>query len=515
MSESDEGGLRARVEARVEALATTFDARACSGRGVTIAAGGARLFVNAYVLAHLLRRRLGCASPIEVWHYGDGEMSPRMKSLLVDLGVDVVDAAKLAARAGVTIRDGWQLKPLALLGCRFAEVLLLDADQVPVVDPCVAFDWPQYRDAGAVFWPDIVDLTADNPVWASLGLSGQRRVSLDSGQVLVDKRRHLRAVLATMALNEAAEATWRYVYGDKDTFLLGWMLADAPFALVPHRPFAEQRSFVQRDFDGSAFLQHRTNCKWRYAGEQYAPEGAVHQEACLAAHARLRELWNGRIFNPPPRGAAARRVEASLIGPTRLRCEIIGDDRFSLEFWPDGELGEGRAFDRANWCVEDDSASASGFALTIFGGDGRPAYRLSRQRDGTWLGERRRYPASPVAALLEPTEAPSPPPPPGARRGLVDDFLAAADFAAGRGDAELGAALALLAKIEPDVRERLRFLAGQASTAPELAARLEALAAALGETRPAPLVEVERDFSRVEQGYLRVLDLPESGEFDP
>ena len=209
MSEVDAAGLRARIETRLEELTKAFDATDYSDRGVIVAAGGARLFVNAYVLAHVLRRRLNCTAPIEVWHYGADELSPRMKALLADLGVGTVDATQIAARSALTIRDGWQLKPLALVGCRFAEVLMLDADQVPVVDPTVAFAWPQYREAGAVFWPDILDIRADNPIWAALGLPGERSVSIESGQVLVDKRRHLRAALATLALNEAAETTYR------------------------------------------------------------------------------------------------------------------------------------------------------------------------------------------------------------------------------------------------------------------------------------------------------------------
>ncbi len=153
-----------------------------------------------------------------------------MRSLLTELDVTAVDAAPIAARLGVSIQDGWQLKPFALLLSRFAEVLMLDADQVPVVDPSVAFDWPQFRETGALFWPDIVDLKADNPIWAALGLPAERRISLESGQLLVDKRRHRRAAIVTMALNEMAESTYRYVYGDKDTFLLGWMLTQAPFS---------------------------------------------------------------------------------------------------------------------------------------------------------------------------------------------------------------------------------------------------------------------------------------------
>ena len=64
----------------------------------------------------------------------------------------------------------------------------------------------------------------------------------------------------------------------------------------------------------------------------------------------------------------------------------------------------------------------------------------------------------PVAAILEPIAIP-PAPAPGARRSLVDDFLAAAEFAGEGDDAELGAALVLLSRVEADVAARLRVLA--------------------------------------------------------
>ena len=506
MSEGGEAGLRNRVETRSRALADAFAAIDFAGRGIVIAAGGARIFVNVYILLHLLRRTLKCTAPIEVWHYGEGELSPRMRALLAELGVATIDAAPLAAQAGVTIRDGWQLKPFVLAACRFAEVLLLDADQVPVVDPFVAFDWPRYREAGAVFWPDILDLKAENPIWAALDLPAEQSISLESGQVLIDKRRHMPAVLTTLALNEAAETTYRYVYGDKDTFLLGWRLTGAPFALVPHRPFAQERSLTQRDFDGAPFLQHRTNCKWTYSGEQYRFKEAVHPQACLAALTELRALWNGRIFTPPPRTARARRIEAWLVGALRLQCEIVEDDRFALEFWPDGELGEGRGQDRANWSVEEDAANSAEFMLTIWGGNGRPTYRIRRHADGLWRGERYRFPRMPIDGVLAPV-APPFAAAPAAQRSLVDDFLAAADFNA-REDSDLRGALVLLSRIEPGVAARLRVLARDA--APQRAARLEALAAAIGET-PA-LAVVARDFPSVEDGYLRTPELLTRGD---
>src|SRR5579863_4918518 len=186
-----------------------FPADAFSGRGIVICAGGARIFTNAYVLIRVLRETLRCTLPIEVWHFGSQEISPAMAAILDSLEVRRVDALPLIEEKAARIRDGWQLKSFALLWSSFTEVLLLDADQVPVSDPSPLFDWPAYRESGAVFWPDIVGIRSDNPVWSIFGLESARRLSFESGQLLVDKSRHWLPLLTAMRLNEEADLLYR------------------------------------------------------------------------------------------------------------------------------------------------------------------------------------------------------------------------------------------------------------------------------------------------------------------
>ncbi|MGE3969550.1 MAG: hypothetical protein AB7F08_15010, partial [Dongiaceae bacterium] len=101
------------------------------GRGIVICAGGVRMFTCAWVLLWMLRSELGCRLPIQLWHLGAAELSPAMRRLLTAFDVELVDAEAVKARNPARIEDGWQLKPFALMHSRFAEVLLLDADQVP------------------------------------------------------------------------------------------------------------------------------------------------------------------------------------------------------------------------------------------------------------------------------------------------------------------------------------------------------------------------------------------------
>lgn len=459
----------ASLAERLAAWRPEYPAGRFAGRGIVVCAGGSRVFTNAYVLLSVLRRTLRCTLPIEVWHFGADEMSPSMAGLLAELDVEVVDALPHIAAETASVRDGWQLKPFAIQYSRFAEVLLLDADQVPVRDPAEVFDWPEYRETGAVFWPDMVELRETNPVWAALGLAPRRTVSFESGQVLVDKRQHWRALSVVGALNAEAERLYRMIYGDKDTFLIGWQLADAGLAVVPHAPFNDERYLVQRDFAGAPMFQHRTNSKWAYAGGQHELEGFVHLEVCKSAIAELRSRWNGRVFHVPDRSVAARAVEAELVLAGPLLLDVLADETVRIELMPMGEIaaGAGRANDRQNWWCEE---GPDGFDLVISDAD-RITYRLRRLDRDNWEGMRTRVPEHVVtlrpagAGNIASVSAP----------GLVDQLLRAAGYprTSPEAKAELQAALRLLCRVDLGALERLKALATESEG---LATMLDAVA---------------------------------------
>jgi hypothetical protein len=311
MSEDTHEAFTAALRRRAAEIAELLPAGG-SGRGIVICAGGARIFTNAYVLLHVLRRTLGCRLPIEIWHFGSAELPASMAAALDPFEVELVDAQAYIDRTRLQIHDGWQLKSLAVAASAFGEVLLLDADQVPVADPAAVFDWPEYAGTGAVFWPDIMDLSASNEIWRVLGLEPATTTSLESGQLLVDRRRHQGTLALAVALNEQAEKLYRLIYGDKDTFLMAWKLTGAAFVIVPHQPYVDERCLVQRDFAGAPLFQHRTNSKWIYAGEQFRIPGAVFEAECLAALDELRKKWNGHVFAPPARSVEARAIESGL-----------------------------------------------------------------------------------------------------------------------------------------------------------------------------------------------------------
>jgi hypothetical protein len=143
--------------------------RRFDGRGVVICAGGFRYFTCAWVCVNLLRHH-GCRLPIQLWHLGADEMTNGMRALVAPLDVECVDALELQKRHPARVLRGWELKPYSIINCPFREVLLLDADNVPLTDPEYLFDGAEYHRAGAVFWPDFGRLRPDRTVWPLAGI---------------------------------------------------------------------------------------------------------------------------------------------------------------------------------------------------------------------------------------------------------------------------------------------------------------------------------------------------------
>ncbi|WP_342152839.1 hypothetical protein [Methylorubrum sp. SB2] len=321
--------------------------------GIVVCAGGASVFTNAYVLIRLLRTVLRCALPIEVWHIGAGEMSARMKWLLRDLSAEPVDAEAVMIAQGVQIKDGWQLKSFALAHSSFARVLLLDADIVPERDPAELFAWPEFEAAGAVLWPDICSISAENQIWAACGLPPRTTRAVESGQVLIDKSRAWDALQIIVFLNTRREHYYRIVYGDKDLFLMGFFITGQSYHLVPHLPYTDQPwCLFQRDFAGERLFQHRCGAKWRYRDPQMAVPGFRFQEACEVALATLRRTWSGRVFNAPVRSPEAQKEEARLSAVGSVELMTPGQAPVALDLLQGGDIFDDCTSGLVHWyCI--------------------------------------------------------------------------------------------------------------------------------------------------------------------
>ena len=454
-----------RLQSRLKA-ALALPREEFAGRGIVTCAGGPRMFTNAYVLIHVLRRHLGCLLPIEVWHFGQAELSPRMASLLRELDAQPVDACAAMCQRPPQFTNPWQLKPYAIMWSQFREVLYLDADQVPARDPTGLFTWPQFLEKGAVFWPDVMDLPPDNPIWKICQLPQRRAVSVESGQILVDKARHRAGLDMTLALNEEAHVLYKSIYGDKDTFLLGAMMSGGEIAMIPGRPKTDLPwCLYQTDFAGDVLFQHRTGAKWTYKGPQQKLPNFLHHEACENALAELRRKWNGRVFHAPGQTAAKDLFDRI------YRLTRPGEEVRLLQFLPDGEIAAESLLEPMNWYCEDVAGAVS---LVLDSGLDKPLRFAAAKNDVWQAGD----------VLLVPADGP------GEQNlmNLLRELVAATGFpgpVSKSAWSELQAALSLLSRRKSDLRGNVLAIAAEQGPGPTRK-MLEELGNALGSTEVSP-----------------------------
>lgn len=266
------------------------------GRGIVICGGGVKYFTNAWVCISMLRH-LGCQLPVQLWHRGRREMDERMKALLSPLGVECIDACKVQKRFPIRILSGWGLKPYAILHSPYLETLLLDADNIPVVNPEFLFDTPEFRTKGAIFWPDYAnrDRKKAEPVWRSCGLRQPKEPEFESGQIVLDKQRCWPALHFCVWLNGNCDFYYQYLHGDKETFHLAFRKLKKSYALVPWPIHTLYGTMCQHDFQGRRIFQHRNTAKWDLLRRNKRVKDFWLEKECRRYLAQLRRLWKGRI----------------------------------------------------------------------------------------------------------------------------------------------------------------------------------------------------------------------------
>ena len=226
------------------------------GTGCVMAAGGRMYLREAFITISRIRAE-GWDWPIEIWHLGPKEAPHELRRRFDHLDVRFVDAHQIRRIHPSRQLGGWQLKHYAIAWCQYDNVLLLDADSVPVRDPFPLFDAPEFKEFGAIFWPDIITNRKDDKIFTFLGLSKPDGfVEGESGQIMLSKTRNWRAWELMLWLNDYADFFFKYVHGEKDLGELSFLRTGHGFRMAP--PCAWMGwGIEQRWFDGEPLFEHR------------------------------------------------------------------------------------------------------------------------------------------------------------------------------------------------------------------------------------------------------------------
>ena len=361
--------MRAEWRALLRRLPRTPPEKTFRGRGVVIHGGGVQHAASTLIVARIVRSKpIGCTLPIEYWHRGDAPPTPALTAAFLRLGVVSRDvdagfaAGYIAAGAellpdassssssssgggvpgGVPRLASWAVKPVAVLLSAFEEVVALDADVIPLVDPAEMFEADPYVRGAALFWDDlswdateegstamaVAGLLEGRPgssesssssgkvgsgrVGGASSLPGYLRRSLESGQMVVHKGRHWRQLCLAAYFNVVrADYFWNErlgFYGDKDTFRVAWMAAGTPYALPPrHVGLVGYTSGGA--FNGHAMLQ------------------AHHGSGAPAFLHRNQRKWDPRVLSRyPPAGWNRSRTLTASKGCTPAGTELTDAD---------------------------------------------------------------------------------------------------------------------------------------------------------------------------------------------
>jgi glycosyltransferase involved in cell wall biosynthesis len=363
------------------------------GRGIVTAIGSEHI-VGGWVLLTLLRNVHQCSLPIEVWHLGDADLPPDVRAAFERFEVTFVDASHDPRITGPRPTNGWTLKAYAIALSRFAEVLWLDADLLPLLDPATLFEEPAYRSTGALFWPDIRRVNRFNPIWAIAGATAPDGPEFESGIIVLDKVQHWPELLLTLHFNQQSDFYYRYLMGDKDTFQLAWRLRNAPCALPSSLPEIARGSYPrdrpdqiqlvglwQHDFGGNRIALHQTDARLVAWGRNPAVAGFPYVAERDAALAELRRVWNGDLGRrPAPRLLDFKPTE--IAGIRRFAYLRPGLEWRDLELLPGGRIGAGARELERFWRIDDEDNEPR----LILSSRALDSSVLHLQADGSWHG---------------------------------------------------------------------------------------------------------------------------------
>jgi hypothetical protein len=350
-------------------------------RGIVICGGGSRYLTCAWVCINMLRK-CGCSLPVELWQTTRFEMDKNIREIFEPLGVTCVNAQTVRKTHPVRRLAGWELKPYAILHSKFHEVLLLDADNTPIVDPAFLFETPQYKKTGAIFWPDYGRLDPSREIWKICEVQYRHEPEFESGQIVVDKQRCWRALQLTMHLNEYSDFYYLHIHGDKETFHMSWRMLDQEYAMIPFPICGLPGAMCQHDFQGRRIFQHRNMAKWSLNSPNERIRDFRREEECLELLKDLKEMWDGTLGCDWNFNEVEDRAAKSILAQRRYSYVRVGHDSRPIEFLPCGKIGEGRAGCEECWYVEQDRDAV---ALVLIG-NGEETCRLKCDTQGCWEG---------------------------------------------------------------------------------------------------------------------------------
>ncbi|KAL9137407.1 MAG: hypothetical protein Q9175_001392 [Cornicularia normoerica] len=248
VSQQDVGKIRdahARFVAQIPELAQKLP-YATGTQGIVVAASGALLPV--FLVSLKMLRRTGSMLPVELFMESKSNYEKEIcEIVLPPMNATCMILSEILEAVPQRLKmSGYQLKALALAFSSFDDVLLLDADNLPVEQPENLLDSEPFLSKGFVSWPDHWANTA-SPKFYEISLQPipptSERAASEAGQLLLSKSKHASTLLLTLYYNYHGPSHYYKLLSqspagqggretDKETYLAAAMSLNASFHTV-------------------------------------------------------------------------------------------------------------------------------------------------------------------------------------------------------------------------------------------------------------------------------------------
>ncbi|KAF8985039.1 hypothetical protein BGZ46_006171 [Entomortierella lignicola] len=223
------------------------------GKGIVMCVGNYHIRFARTAIKNL-RQVLGSTLPVEIYYTGGGDLTPENRAWFEAFdNVRTIDITTLIDN-NLVILEGWAIKPFALLISSFSEAILMDSDAYFLSPPEVLFDDDGYKETGTVFFYDrslFPGAGGDKKIWMESFLptmsnhpsktqwfNSKGDHEMESGVVVLDKRRHFLGLLAICKLNdyyERKQVTYVKTWGDKESFWIAMEMIQEPYSFIRYR----------------------------------------------------------------------------------------------------------------------------------------------------------------------------------------------------------------------------------------------------------------------------------------
>ena len=236
-----------------------------STRGIVTTAGTS--YLSVLLISLRMLRRTGCMLPVEVFVSNDQDRLGNIcQEKLPALNAQCLDVSYLLGTANpIFLTENRYLnKLLAMLFSSFDDLLFLDSDNLPVLDPAHMLTSAPFTITGLVGWSDFWNSTTSPRYYdiASIPLEDTIDGTVESGQLLLSKSKHASTLLLAMYYNFHGKSHYYPLLsqgghgeGDKDTFLPAALALNQSFYFVDE-PAGMVGQWENGKFQGVGMVQY-------------------------------------------------------------------------------------------------------------------------------------------------------------------------------------------------------------------------------------------------------------------